>query len=127
MNNALGLLGIAKKAGKLAIGEEASSMAVRDHHAKAVFTAHDASARAVGFAENARTIHIHLEETREELGNLFGRASCAIFAVCDVGIAAAVAEKLGEPFKEQSIVLSEMAERAKHRKLKKISRKGKIK
>lgn len=127
MNNALGLVGIAKKAGKLAIGEESCGIAVRDHRAKAIFTASDAAERAKNWASSSGIVYFDLDETKEELGALLGRASCAVFVLSDIGIAAAVAEKLSVQtgkYTDACEMLKAQEARAKKRKQKKLSRKG---
>ena len=94
MNNALGLLGIARRAGKLALGDEQCSIAVRDRKARALFTEQDAAERAKSWAKSTGVPYLPLPITKAELGALTGRASVAQVAVLDVGIAASVAQKL---------------------------------
>ena len=127
MNNALGLIGIAKRAGKVAIGEDMCSIAVRDKKARAICTASDASERTKSFAESCGVPHLPLEITKDELGALLGRTSCAQLVFLDIGIASAVAEKLAAVnpmYNDVCESLSEAAARAKKRKFKKQSRKG---
>lgn len=127
MNNAMGLIGLAKRAGKLAIGEESCGIAVRDKKARALFTASDASARTKAWAEQSGVPHIPLPSSKAELGHLLGRASCAQFALLDVGIAASVVQKLAvdDPTYAASCeILTQQALRAAKRKEKKRSRKG---
>ena len=127
MNNALGLIGIAKRAGKLGIGSEVCSIAVRDGKAYAICTASDASSRTISWAEEIETPHLPLDITKLELGALLGRASCAQLVILDAGIAASVAEKLAEKNPAYGDVrdqLKALYERQKKRKQKKISRKG---
>ena len=126
MNNAFGLLGLARRAGKLAYGEDMTSLAVRDKRARAICTASDATERVVNFAESSGVPHLPLSLTKDELGALIGRASCAQLAILDVGIAASIAEKLSAEdlkYKETAEILSALAVRAKKRKQKKDSRK----
>ena len=127
MNNALGLVGLAKRAGKIAIGDEQCSIAVRERKARAIFTASDASDRTKSWAENTNIPHLSLSETKSELGHLFGRASCAQFALLDIGMAAAVVQKLAANDPSYISIydlLSAQAQRAAKRKEKKRSRKG---
>lgn len=127
MNKALGLIGIAKRAGKLGIGAEVCSIAVRDGSARAICTAKDASERAKEWASSLDIPHLPLDVTREELGALLGRASCAQLVILDVGIAASVAQKLLETSDEYSDAYNELSAlkaRQEKRKMKKISRKG---
>ena len=127
MNKALGLIGIAKRGGKLGIGYEVSSIAVRDGKAKAICTASDASERTRDWASSLDIPHLPLPATKAELGALLGRASCGQLVIFDLGIAAAVAEKLSEDSSEYSAALEELqAQNARQikRKQKKLSRKG---
>lgn len=127
MNNALGLIGIARRAGKIAFGEDMCSIAVRDNKAKAICTASDASERTIAFAESCGVVHLPLELTKIELGALIGRATCAQLAILDVGIAASVAQKLcllNPVYQEASDTLAQLDARAKRRKAKKLSRKS---
>lgn len=127
MNNALGLIGLAKRAGKIAIGEEQCAIAVRDKKARAIFTAADASSRTKSWAESTELCHIPLTASKAELGHLLGRASCAQFALLDVGMAASVVQKLAadDPaYADVCEILTQQALRALRRKEKKRSRKG---
>lgn len=98
MNKTLGMLGIAKKAGFLEIGEEPSGIAARSNKARALITASDAAGntvrRVTNFAEKARIPHIKLPYTKDELGDALGINSCAAIAVTDAGMAVSIAEKL---------------------------------
>lgn len=127
MNKAYGLIGIARRAGKLGIGYEVCSIAVRDGKACAICTAKDASERTVSRAEEIDVPHLPLELTKEELGALLGRASCSQIVILDVGIAASVADKLCEADEKYTDARDELIalfERQKRRKAKKNSRKG---
>ena len=94
----LHLLGLAKKAGKLEIGEEPVGAVCRSRHARLVLLASDAAPntcrRAAHFGEAGNVLWLQLPHTKDELGFLFGRKSCAMVAVTDFGIAAAIGEKL---------------------------------
>jgi len=96
----LNLLGIAKKAGMIAIGGNAVSLASRAGAAKLILTASDASERAVrrGLANAADcgAIHISAPYTQAELGYVLGRGAPGTVAILDVGLAAAFTAKLAE-------------------------------
>ena len=127
MNKALGLIGIAKRGGKLGIGSEVCSIAVRDGKAKAICTTSDAGERTRDWASCLDIPHLPLPVTKEELGALLGRASCSQIVIFDVGIAAAVAEKLSEDSDAYADAVAELKalhQRQLRRKQKKISRKG---
>lgn len=126
MNNALGLLGLARRAGKIAYGEDMTSLAVRDKKARAICTAKDASERVKAFADSCGVVHLPLDITKDALGTLIGKATCSQLAVLDIGIAASIAQKLSafdSKYSEAAKTLSESVERARKRKLKKDSRK----
>lgn len=98
--NALGLLGLARKAGKLEIGEEPVDAACRGRKARLVLLAADAAENTAGKAQrlakvsNARCVRI--PTTKEALGGALGRRSCAVAALTDEGFAKALLGKLGE-------------------------------
>ena len=94
----LHLLGLAKKAGKLEVGEEPVGAVCRSRHARVLLLASDAAPntcrRAAHFGEAGTVLWLQLPHTKEELGFQLGRKSCAMVAVTDFGIAAAIGEKL---------------------------------
>jgi len=97
--NALGLLGLARKAGKLELGEDPVGAACRGRKARLVLLAADAAentadkARRLAQTSNARCVRTPL--TKEELGSALGRKVCAVAALTDEGFARAFLEKLG--------------------------------
>lgn len=94
----LHLLGLAKKAGRLEIGEEPVGAVCRAHHARLVLLASDSAPntrrRAAHFGEAGNVLFLELPFTKAELGFLLGRSSCAMLALTDAGFAASVLEKL---------------------------------
>ena len=101
----LHLLGLARKAGRLEIGEEPVGAVCRARHARLVLLAQDAASntrrRAAHFGEAGNVLWLELPFTKEELGFHFGRGSCAMLALTDAGIAASLVEKLAirDPFR----------------------------
>ena len=101
----LHMLGLARKAGKLELGEEPVGAVCRAHHARLLLLAVDAAPnthrRAVHFAEAGNVLTMELPFSKEELGFFFGRSSCAMLALTDAGFAASVADKLAarDPFR----------------------------
>ena len=96
----LQLLGIAKKAGLLAIGCEASETAARKGKTKLIISASDASERAF---RNARinadvcgAICLSVPFTKFELGTIIGRGSPSTVAFLDTGLAVAFLKGLAE-------------------------------
>ncbi len=94
----LRLLGLAKKAGRLEMGEEPVGAACRARQAKLVLLARDAAPntrrRAAHFGETGGVLWLELPFSKSELGFVLGRATCAMLAVTDAGFGAAVVEKL---------------------------------
>ena len=118
----LHLLGLAKKAGKLEIGEEPVGAVCRSRHARVLLLASDAAPntcrRAAHFGEAGNVLWLQLPYTKEEIGFLLGRKSCAMVAVTDFGIAAAIGEKLAlldERHAPAAAQLREKADRALQR------------
>lgn len=100
MDSIPSLLGLALRAGRLAVGEEPVGVACRCHKGYLLLLASDAAdntiRRALHFCQAGKTICLTLPLTKQELGSGLGRASCAMLALTDVGFAAAVAEKLAQ-------------------------------
>ena len=98
--NALGLLGLARKAGKLELGEEPVGAACRGRRARLVLLAADAAEntadKAARLSQTADAPCVRAPAGKEELGAALGRRSCAVLALTDEGFAKALLEKLGE-------------------------------
>ena len=94
----LRLLGLAKKAGRLEIGEEPVGAACRSRQARLVLLAADAAPntrrRAAHFGQAGEVLWLETPFPKRELGFILGRSSCAMLALTDAGFAAAAAEKL---------------------------------
>ena len=94
----LHLLGLAKKAGRLELGEEPVGAACRARQARLVLLAADAAPntrrRTAHFGEAGNVLWLETPFTKEELGAVLGRSSCAMVALTDAGFAAAILEKL---------------------------------
>ena len=99
MDSIPSLLGLALRAGRLAVGDEPVGAACRGHKAYLLLLASDAAdntiRRASHFSQSAKnTICLQLPLTKAELGSGLGRTACAMAALTDVGFAAAVAQRL---------------------------------
>ena len=99
MDNGLaGLIGLARKAGKVEVGEEPVSIAARTHKARLILFAADAAGntrrRGESLAQTGNCPALTLPLTKTELGGAVGRESCAVLALTDVGLAAALTKKL---------------------------------
>lgn len=100
MANSLRLLGLAKKAGRLALGAEASSEAAEGGRAAMILSASDASERALrqarSMAERYGAVYVPLPYAAADLGEALGRGSPGTLAVTDPGLAAAFAKALAK-------------------------------
>jgi len=100
MNRSLALLGMAKKAGLLAVGGEATAAAVRRGEARLIITASDASdgsvRRAKANAESNNVEYIAVPYTMFELGSTAGRGSPGTIAFLDKGLADGFKDRLAE-------------------------------
>ena len=97
-DNTLNLLGLALRGGNLAVGEEPVWETCKARRAALVFTAADAAQnsadRARRWAEESGAAWVRLSWDKEALGAALGRKLCAVAALTDRGLAAALAEKL---------------------------------
>ena len=77
----LGLLGLMRRAGAIALGEDNSLEAIRDGKGKILILTHDVSDNARRRAENAasgRNVETaELPASREELGKALGMSACS--------------------------------------------------
>ncbi|MCL2366697.1 MAG: 50S ribosomal protein L7 [Oscillospiraceae bacterium] len=104
----LQLLGLARKAGLLAVGCEASGAAARSGKSKLIISASDASERAQRNArinaEAGYTMCTVVPYTKFELGNVTGRGSPGTVAFLDKGLAVkflqGLAQTQPEPYEE---------------------------
>ena len=81
---ALNLLGLMRKANALRIGEEETGAAVREHEAKLVLLASDASPnarkRASGYMYGSKAPLITVPFTKEEISEHVGKPGCSMAA-----------------------------------------------
>jgi ribosomal protein L7Ae-like RNA K-turn-binding protein len=98
MSNILHLVSIARKAGKLEIGEEPTAAAARARQAKLILVAKDATEntyrRVRHFGDAGNVTWVSTPYTKAELGGAVGRSAVAMLAVMDVGLAAAMVRGL---------------------------------
>ena len=106
MDHNLQILGLAKKAGLLAIGDDATGMAARKGQTKLIISAEDASERAFKnariYADSCGAICMVVPYTKFEIGMIIGRGSPAIVAFLDTGLAVAFIKGLAESGHELS-------------------------
>ncbi|MDR2599099.1 MAG: ribosomal L7Ae/L30e/S12e/Gadd45 family protein [Oscillospiraceae bacterium] len=100
MDKTLNLLGLAKKAGLLAIGSEAASILARQGKAHLIITATDASdgtiRRAKANAESSGSRYLAVPYSKFDLGNIIGRGSPGVIAFSDKGLADVFFDKVTE-------------------------------
>ena len=120
----LRMLGLARRAGKLAYGDELVREACYDHKTRCVFIAGDAGAnaakKAAFYADKANVPCVTLPHGKLELGSAIGKAGCAMCAVADIGMAAAAVNKLAE----QDPAYAEVAQQLSEKNVKIQSRRG---
>lgn len=123
MDKILNMIGLAKKAGRLEVGEEPTGAAARARDARLLLLASDAaenSARRLRhFADAGQCLWVRLPVTKDALGSAVGRSSCAMCAVTDIGFANALVKKLAakdEKFAPAAAALDVKAARALERK-----------
>ena len=97
-SNALSLLGLALRGNNLAVGEAPVEEACRTRRARLVLTAADAAenstVRARRWAEAGDVPWTQVPWDKGALGAALGRGACAMAALTDGGLAAALAAKL---------------------------------
>ena len=123
MDKLLNLIGLAQKAGRLAVGEEPTGAAARARDARLILVAADAAENSVRrvrhFADAGQCLWCRIGADKDALGRAVGRSSCAMLAVMDIGFAEAIAKKLAEGderFAETAERLAVKAQRAAERR-----------
>jgi ribosomal protein L7Ae-like RNA K-turn-binding protein len=116
MEREVRLLGIARKAGLLQIGDESVSAAAVASRARLILSASDASEnstrRAKSYAEASGKLHLVLPFTKFELSECLGRGAPGMLAVTDVGIAASLTSMLAaRDTARYGLAAAQMAER----------------
>ena len=123
-SNILSLLGLALRGGRLAVGEEPAALAAKSGQARLLLAASDAAGntlrRAEHLAQEGHCLWLVLPFSKAELGGALGRGSAAIAALTDLGLAAAVTERLAaqDParYAEAAAMLDLKRRRAKERR-----------
>ena len=100
MERILSMIGLAKKAGRVEIGEEPVGAAARAKHARVILVAKDAGSstvrRAFSFAETGACLCLTIPADKDQLGSCVGRTSVAMLAITDVGFAEAIVRKMAK-------------------------------
>ncbi len=103
MDKALNYMALARKAGRIELGEEPVGAAARAQKARLVVVASDASdhtwRRAKSFVAGTQQQCIKVPFDKDQLGMAIGRSSLAIAAFTDPALALAFVKTLGDPVK----------------------------
>ena len=101
MDKALNYLALARKAGRIELGEEPVGAAARAQHARLITVACDAGdhtwRRAQSFVAGTEQLCIKVPFTKDQLGQAIGRTSLAIAAFTDPALALAFVKALSDP------------------------------
>ena len=100
MEQILNLIGLAKKAGRLEVGEEPVGAAARARQVRLLLVAADAAPgsarRAQHFAEAGQCLLLTVPCAKAELGRAVGCTVCAMAALTDIGFASAIVNRLAQ-------------------------------
>ena len=103
MDKALNYMALARKAGRIELGEEPVGAAARGQHARLVIVASDASdhtwRRAKSFVAGTQQQCLKVPFNKDQMGMAIGRSSLAIAAFTDPALALAFVKALGTPEK----------------------------
>ena len=109
---ALRLLGLARKARRLEIGEEPAGIACRSGKARLLLVARDAGdhtfRRARSFVSGSKCPYVCVPFTKDELGDALGCNACALCALTDAPFAKAFLEDLPELAQQHEQIVQEL-------------------
>ena len=110
MDKALNYLSLARKAGRIELGEEPVGAAARAKKARLILVASDAGdhswRRAKSFVAGTEQLCMKVPFTKDQLGEAIGRTSLAMAAFTDPALALAFVKALGNPEKYQEALES---------------------
>ncbi len=116
MDRALNYLALARKAGRIELGEEPVGAAARAQKARLVVVAEDATdhtwRRALSFVSGTEQICLRVPYNKDLLGQAVGRSALALAAFTDPAMALAFVKALGQPEK-YSAALESLQKRTK--------------
>ena len=108
MDKALNYMALARKAGRIELGEEPVGAAARAQHARLVVVASDASdhtwRRAKSFVAGTQQQCLKVPFDKDQMGQAVGRSALAIAAFTDPAMALAFVKALGNPEKYAAIL-----------------------
>ena len=103
MDKALNYLSLARKAGRVELGEEPVGAAARAKKARLIMVACDAGdhswRRAKSFVAGTEQLCMKVPFTKDQMGEAIGRTSLAMAAFTDPALAMAFVKALGDPEK----------------------------
>lgn len=136
MDKALNYLALARKAGRIELGEEPTGAAARAQHARLIVVANDAGdhtwRRAKSFVAGTDQPCLKVPYTKDEMGMVTGRSALAIAAFTDPAMALAFVKALNRPEDRQLLenldkrtkrILQRQKEAKAHEKNKQLGRK----
>ena len=101
VDKALNYLALARKAGRIELGEEPVGACARARKARLVVVASDATdhtwRRAKSFVEGTEQVCIRLPYTKDQMGQAVGRTALALGAITDPAMAMAFVKALPQP------------------------------
>ena len=101
MDKALNYIALARKAGRIELGEEPAGAAARAQHARLIVVASDASdhtwRRAQSFVAGTDQQCVKVPYDKDQLGQAVGRTSLALAAFTDPAMALAFLKALNQP------------------------------
>ena len=101
MDKALNYVALARKAGRIELGEEPVGAAARAQKARLVVVAEDATdhtwRRAKSFVSGSEQICLKIPYSKDQLGQATGRSQLALAAFTDPALALAFVKALGQP------------------------------
>ena len=110
MDKALSYMALARKAGRIELGEEPAGAAAQARKASLIVVAGDASdhtwRRAKSFVAGTDQPCIRLEFTKDQLGQAIGRTSLALAAFTDPALALAFVKALEQPEQYRQVLES---------------------
>ena len=121
MDKALNYLSLARKAGRIELGEEPVGAVARAKKARLILVASDAGdhswRRAKSFVAGTNQLCLKVPYTKDELGMAIGRTSLAIAAFTDPAMALAFVKALPQPekYSEELASLEERTRRVQQR------------
>ena len=101
MDKALNYMALARKAGRIELGEEPCGGAARAGHARLIIVAADASPhtwrRAKSYTAGTDQQCLRVPFSKDEMGEAIGRTALAMAAFTDPALALAFVKALGQP------------------------------